>query len=292
MKKLLGLIALLAFIAPSFAFAAPFGLIASYRDASDVSTTTTQITPFATSPGSNSLLVLVGNDASSEYRSFNFGSGIGVNTSTNTVYVTPNSIETPDGYLTNTLALLARESEITTFNSEIDGINADISSLDSEVNSLGGSSFNVFAFMQGQATTSLLVATSTFNGFMSSSDKVKIDSINLNAIGKAVEGTTTRSNSFPIFKSVTVGSGVAVFNLTNDGTSGGASLCPNGVIQDSVNATVNDATASYQMAWAFSNSNKTLTVTTNKLTTANILTGLLGQAAGNGSVVKLSVWCY
>lgn len=108
----------------------------------------------------------------------------------------------------------------------------------------------------------------------------------------AYEGTTQRSGAFPIFKSATVASGVAVFNLTTDGTSGGAALFPNGVIADSVNVFVSDATASYQMSYAFSNSNKTLTVTTNKLTTANILTGILGQSAANGSVVKLQIWGY
>lgn len=108
----------------------------------------------------------------------------------------------------------------------------------------------------------------------------------------AYEGTTARSGAFPIFKSATVSGGTAIFYLTNDGTSTGTALFPNGVITDSVNATVSDATASYQMSWAFSNSNKTLTVTTNKLTTANILTGILGQSAANSSVVKLSVWGY
>lgn len=114
----------------------------------------------------------------------------------------------------------------------------------------------------------------------------------LAAASAAYEGTTQRTGSFPIFKSVTVGSGVAVFYLTADNTSGWTTLCTNGVIQDSVNVTVSDSTASYQASWAWTNSNKTLTVTTNKLTTANILTGVLGQAAANGSVMKLSVWCY
>lgn len=108
----------------------------------------------------------------------------------------------------------------------------------------------------------------------------------------AYEGTTNRTNAFPVFKSATVSSGTAVFNLTTDGTSGGTALFPNGVIADSVSPSVSDATASYQMAWVFTNANKTLTVTANKLTTANILTGLLGQAAANAAVVKLSVWGY
>lgn len=109
---------------------------------------------------------------------------------------------------------------------------------------------------------------------------------------KAYEGTTQRSGAFPIIKSATVASGVAVFHLTADGLSTGTALFPSGVIQDSVNLSVNDSSAAYQMSWTFSNSNKTLTVTTNKLTTANILTGILGQATGNGSVVKLQVWGY
>lgn len=111
-------------------------------------------------------------------------------------------------------------------------------------------------------------------------------------IDKIYEGTSLRTGAVGIFKTATVSSGTAVFNLTSDGTSTGTSLFPTGVIMDSVNATVNDATASYQMAWAFSNSNKTLTVTANKLSTANILTGVLGQVAANTAVVKLSVWGY
>lgn len=109
---------------------------------------------------------------------------------------------------------------------------------------------------------------------------------------QAYEGTTLRSNAFPIVKSATVASGVAVFNLTSDGTSGGTALFPNGVIQDSMNLYVNDASAAYQMAFVFSNSNKTITITANKLTTANILTGILGQASANGAVIKLTVWGY
>lgn len=109
---------------------------------------------------------------------------------------------------------------------------------------------------------------------------------------KAYEGTSLHNGAFPIFKSATVSSGVAVFNFTADGTSTGTTLCTNGIIADSVNPIVSDATASYQMSWAFSNSNKTLTVTANKLTTANILTGILGQSAANSSAVKVTAWCY
>lgn len=114
----------------------------------------------------------------------------------------------------------------------------------------------------------------------------------LDAKSRAYEGTTLRTNVFPIYKDATVASGVAVFNLTDNGLSGGTGLCPNGIIADSINPAVSDATASYQMSWALSNGNKTITVTTNKLTTSNILTGILGQSAANGAIVKLSATCY
>jgi hypothetical protein len=109
---------------------------------------------------------------------------------------------------------------------------------------------------------------------------------------QAYQGTTLRSPAFPIFKSATVASGIVTFHLTADGTSGGTALFPNGMIEDSLNLYVGDSTASYQLGYVFSNSNKTLTVTANKLTTANILTGILGQTAANGSVVKMQIWGY
>lgn len=118
------------------------------------------------------------------------------------------------------------------------------------------------------------------------------DLTNKPTLGISYEGTTQRTSSFPIFKSATVSGGTAVVHLTTDGTSGGTTLCTNGVIQDSVSVIFNDNSASYQQSWAFSNSNKTLTVTANKFTTANILSGILGQAQANGSVAKISVWCY
>lgn len=107
-------------------------------------------------------------------------------------------------------------------------------------------------------------------------------------VGKAVVGTTEKSGTFRTYKSATVSSGTAVFHLTSDGTSTGTALYTE-VFQDSVQLIVNDSAASYQMSWAWSNSDKTLTVTTNKLTTANILTGVLGQGQGNGAVVRLTV---
>lgn len=175
---------------------------------------------------------------------------------------------------------------------------ASVSSLNSSLSSFSVSLAlvqNVLAIMDqnlhGTSTTMLVGVGTSTKGFMSSTDKAKLDVLSANT-GIAYEGTTTRVNAFPVFKSATVSSGVAVFNLTTDGTSGGTALFPNGVVADSVNVFVSDASASYQMAYAFSNGNKTLTVTANKLTTANILTGILGQATANGSVVKLQVYGY
>lgn len=113
--------------------------------------------------------------------------------------------------------------------------------------------------------------------------------LNKPTIGKAVVGTTVKSDSFRVYQNATVASGVAVFQLTADGTAGGAALFANEVYTDSVQVIVSDALASYQMSWAFSNSNKTLTVTCNKYTTASLLTGVLGQSPANGTVVRLCV---
>lgn len=193
-----------------------------------------------------------------------------------------------------------------TLASTVATINSSITSAVAGVSGSGGLTLaSVMAFMSNQATTSQLVASSTFNGFMSSTSATTMANLKTVAtsgsyndltskpsLGIAYEGTTQRTGAFPIFKTGTVSGGTVAFNLTADGTSGGTALCTNGVIQDSVQYVVNDATAAYQMGWAFSNSNKTLTFTANKLTTANILTGILGQGQANGSAVKLTVWCY
>lgn len=107
---------------------------------------------------------------------------------------------------------------------------------------------------------------------------------------KYYAGTTQKTLPIIVTKTASVSSGVAVFHFTNDGTSGGTALFTNGPDTNSVAPSVNDAAASYQFGWAWSNSNKTLTITTNKLTTANILSGVLGQAAANGSTCTVTVW--
>lgn len=107
----------------------------------------------------------------------------------------------------------------------------------------------------------------------------------------AITGTVAKIGSYRVYQSFTITTaGTAVFQMTADGTSTGSALFPNETFTDSVQPIVNDATASYQFGWTFSNSNKTLTLTVNKLTTANILTGVLGQAAAPvGTIVKVVV---
>lgn len=109
-------------------------------------------------------------------------------------------------------------------------------------------------------------------------------------VGLSYEGTSQRTGTFAIFKSATVSSGVAVFHLTADGTSGGSALFPNGIISSSINITVNDSGATYQTSYAFSNSNKTLTVTANK--TAITLGLFTSQVQANGASINLSISGY
>lgn len=137
---------------------------------------------------------------------------------------------------------------------------------------------------QSVSTITGLATVATSGSYSDLSSKPSIPTV--------YDGTTARTNPVIIFKSATVASGAAVMYLTADNTSTGTALCPNGVVTSSINPIVNDSTASYQMSWAVTNSNKTLTVTTNNFTTANILTGLLGQAAANGKTVNASVVCY
>lgn len=111
-----------------------------------------------------------------------------------------------------------------------------------------------------------------------------------NATVTGYQNTALKTAIIAAYKSAVVASGVAVFQLTVDGLSTGTAIFPNEVFGESIQLIVNDATASYQFGWTLTNSNKTLTVTANKLGTANILTGILGQvAAPNGTVVNLTI---
>lgn len=135
-----------------------------------------------------------------------------------------------------------------------------------------------YASLTGKPTFATVATSGSYN-----------DLSNKPVLSKAYTGTTLKTDCFRIYKNATVSSGTAVFHLTDDGLSTGNALFTNEVFTDSVQVNVNDSSASYQMSWVFSNSNKTLTVTANKLTTANILTGILGQTQANGASVRLYV---
>lgn len=110
---------------------------------------------------------------------------------------------------------------------------------------------------------------------------------------QAYEGTTQHIGAFPIAKTTTTSSGAAAFHLTEDGTSGGTALCANGPIKSSLTVAVNDSSALYTAGWVWSNSDKTVTVTINYLSSSNLLTGApIFSAAANGKNVNLSVSCY
>lgn len=112
------------------------------------------------------------------------------------------------------------------------------------------------------------------------------------------DGTTLRNNGISYVSSATVSSGVAVFQLTTDGTSTGTAIFPNSVLTKSASPTPNDATAVFGYSWVFTNSNKTLTVTVNKSTPTGVIAllgiSILGApvAAANGTVVNITLLGY
>jgi len=137
------------------------------------------------------------------------------------------------------------------------------------------------------------VSDGATNKGYTATEKTKLAGISAGATAndlKVYAGTALKANPILYTSMGTVSGGSVVFNLTNDGLSTGTPLFPNGPIVGSLNAFVSDAAASYQMAATWSNSNKTVTITANKLTTSNILTGVLGQAAANSAVVYMNVW--
>lgn len=108
---------------------------------------------------------------------------------------------------------------------------------------------------------------------------------------KAYDGTTSRANAFPIFKSGTVSGGNVVVHLTDNGASNGNALFPTGVILDSIQARAEEGTTPHAFGTAaLSNSNKTLTLPVSKI--APILGILNLNQAANGSVIKLAIWGY
>lgn len=101
--------------------------------------------------------------------------------------------------------------------------------------------------------------------------------------------TTLLSGAFQVSKSGTINSGSIAFHYTDNGLSTGNAIFPNGPDKKSVMYAVNDSAASHQAAWAWSNGDKTLTFTVNRYSTANLLSGVLGQVASNGQVLNATV---
>lgn len=291
---------LMGYAAPAFALGS-FSLEGTRGNAAGDDTVSFSSTPPDYADGSEFLFNFEGRGDTGVYKFMRIGGGIAV--AGGQMSVTTSSIETTDGTLQNTLDGKVSTTTFNTLATTVSGLSSPAQvQADWNDASTTASDFikNKPTIPAAQIQTDWNQSSSTAKDFVKNKPALAAvattssytDLTNKPTLGISYEGTTLRANSFPIFKSATVSSGTVVFNMTSDGTSGGTALFPNGVIQDSVNLTVNDATAAYQMSWVWSNSNKTLTVTANKLTTANILTGILGQGQANSSVVKLSVWGY
>lgn len=188
-------------------------------------------------------------------------------------------------------------AQLTTNTGSISTLSSSLSSLASTVSGQGSNKVDKTTTVNGHALSSNVTVTKTdvsLGNCDNTSDASKpISSATQTALDKKPTiyfGSTLKSNAIMFTGSATVSSGTAVIYLTTDGTSGGTAIFPNGPNMDSINAFVSDAAASYQMSYALTNSNKTLTITANKLTTANILTGVLGQGQANSAVVRLTIW--
>lgn len=180
MKKVLsvlaGAIALFGFA--SFAFASPFDYYVQSLDSTGLATTTSTITP-QTYSGAFTFPVFVGNGDSSGWQEFGLGSGIG--TGGNTISVTPFSIETTDGHLSDTLGII---------NGSLSSMTSTVSSLSSTVSGLGAP-LNIAAFMGSNASTSPYIASSTQNGFMSAAMAVKVASITTRSMATSTHSIVT-----------------------------------------------------------------------------------------------------
>lgn len=161
-KKTIVSLGLVVALVPSFAFAGAYGLNISYRNATDDGDATSTVNPFAIDDGANSMSILEGYGTEAAYRSYNIGSGIAVNRSSKNIYVTPNTIETPEGYLTDTLATFAKTASI----SGLSGTVATYAALTSTINAnLYGTTTNM-RVGSGTGTTTViagLLETSKWN---------------------------------------------------------------------------------------------------------------------------------
>jgi hypothetical protein len=102
--------------------------------------------------------------------------------------------------------------------------------------------------------------------------------------------STLKTSVISADQSSIVTDGIAAFQLTTDGLAIGAAIFQNEIFPESIHFSVNDPAASYQFGWELTNDDKTLTVTVNKLESADIVTGALNQvSAPDATIVNLSV---
>lgn len=114
--------------------------------------------------------------------------------------------------------------------------------------------------------------------------------------GSCYDGTTKRSNCLPYSTVLTVSGGVVTANMTTDGTSGGTSIFPNGLIVGSLNVTCNDSTVPYSASYSTpASATKSIVFTVNRASGVLSVLGLsvLGApAAANGAVCNIQAMGY
>jgi hypothetical protein len=99
----------------------------------------------------------------------------------------------------------------------------------------------------------------------------------------------SRSAEYVATKNISGGAGQVVFQLTDDATSTGNALFPNGI--DFIKAEISDNSKGYNYSYTLTNSNKTLTITAKYfaaitiLTTISVLAGVTTNAADTTSVM-------
>lgn len=154
-------------VSTGIASAAPLSWEITHRNGDDTSDVTSLVNPPTVADGDSYIPYFQGRTDPGDpidsgiFNYANIGSGIGF--MGGNLYVTPSTIETPQGHLTDTLAgLVSTTTE-----------SSDISSLQSEIVSLGAP-LSISTFMANQGSTTPLVATSTFNGFMSGAMVTKL----------------------------------------------------------------------------------------------------------------------
>lgn len=106
------------------------------------------------------------------------------------------------------------------------------------------------------------------------------------------QGAVQKAGAKLFCKAVLTVAGVAIFQLTDDGTAGGNALFQN-VYDASVDFEVNDAANSYRYGWSLSADKKTLTVTVNRQAPTTILgMSVLGglNPTTDGTQVRLTLW--